>query len=262
MVPHARPVGENEIGSCRGLNVELREDAWLAGLFGHPVFRVEPGAGGGPASDGRGPAFYYTKVNTDRVDLVRALGEAGFYVVDVNVTFGIETCSLAAGAAARTSDVHEVSADERDAVLDIAGSCFRFSRFHLDPAVPIVLADRIKREWIRSYVQGRRGCGLFTTLRDSKPAGFLAVLASESGGRRVRTIDLIGVAPVFQRRGVGRELVEYFIDHYRGECDLLTVGTQAANLPSLRLYETAGFSVIGTQYVLHRRLPGPGGRLG
>jgi hypothetical protein len=37
------------------------------------------------------------------------------------------------------------------------------------------------------------------------------------------------------------------------------VGTQAANIPSLRLYESFGFRVCETAYVLHAHVGGKGG---
>jgi hypothetical protein len=41
-----------------------------------------------------------------------------------------------------------------------------------------------------------------------------------------------------------------FVEHYRGRGALL-VGTQVANIPSVRLYERMGFSLSSSQYVLH-----------
>jgi ribosomal protein S18 acetylase RimI-like enzyme len=139
--------------------------------------------------------------------------------------------------------------------VEIAGTCFRYSRFHLDPRVPREIADRIKREWIRNYATKRRGERLLVASLEGRPAGFLAVLASESGGQRIRTIDLVGVAAWAQRRGVGRALVEAFIAASRGVCDVMQVGTQAANIPSMRLYETTGFCMSRSQYVLHGHVP-------
>lgn len=46
-------------------------------------------------------------------------------------------------------------------------------------------------------------------------------------------------------------LVTAFVDHYKKTCTRLLVGTQAANIPSMRLYEELGFSVVQTKCVFH-----------
>jgi ribosomal protein S18 acetylase RimI-like enzyme len=83
------------------------------------------------------------------------------------------------------------------------------------------------------------------------PAGFLTVIDSEQNGRRTRAIDLNAVDTAYRRRGVGLALTGYFVREYRDQFDRLVVGTQAANIPSLRLYERCGFTVDHTSYVLH-----------
>lgn len=233
--------------------MELKPDSWLSGLFGRPVLRVDGSDGLLPGLDPE--SFYYAKVDTRQVETVRRLCAAGFYVVDVNVTFGLATPGLEARPAVGPVSVAPAAAAQREAVLDIAATCFQYSRFHLDPAVPEGLADRIKREWIANYASGRRGEALYAATLDGRVAGFLAVLAGEAQGRRRRIIDLVGVGRDVQQRGVGRALVDAFIERHRSDCDELIVGTQAANLPSMRLYQKAGFSIISTAYVLHRHAP-------
>jgi len=252
--------------------VEIREDRWLSVIFGHPVFSlggdlrsVADGTAReliGSHADRQLAAMYYAKVDTGQVDVVRQLAAAGFYVVDVNVTFGMEAearpvRSEPAGGAG--CPIREIEAEHHEATLDIAARCFRYSRFHLDPLVPRAIADRIKREWVFNYIRKQRGEQLFVALSDGRPVGFLAVLGSQAGARRVRTIDLIGVDETSQGRGIGQALVAFFVDRYRGECDYLQVGTQAANLASLSLYHKCGFAIARTQYVLHMHVRRPGG---
>lgn len=224
------------------------EDAWLTGLFGRPVSRVEPGA---DASSLPSPGFAYAKVPVEDVAEVSRLEAAGFRVVDVNMTFSRAGGEIAAPAA----PVVRVDAATAPAVLDIAGSCFQYSRFHLDPCVDDELAGRIKREWVRSYAEGRRGHSLWAALDGGKPAGFLAVLTTETGGKRQAVIDLIGVAKANQGRGFGRDLTRFFIREFAAYDELL-VGTQAANAPSMRLYESCGFRVSRAAFVLHRHAGG------
>ena len=85
-------------------------------------------------------------------------------------------------------------------------------------------------------------------------AGFLAVIESRVGTRSIAVIDLVGVSPEHQGRRVGTALVRRFIEEWRGRAAELRVGTQAANVQSLRFYERNGFRVVQSDYVLHAHI--------
>jgi ribosomal protein S18 acetylase RimI-like enzyme len=252
--------------------MEIREDRWLSSIFDHSVFKIDvdssPEAGdrGAPNicalirdhSTEQRAAFYYAKIDTTQIGMVRELSLAGLYVVDVNVVFGLkpgcgQTPAMSPGV--DRYSIREIESGQHDEVLQIAGSCFRYSRFHLDPLISPAIANRIKHDWIQSYINKKRGDRLFVASLGGQPVGFLAALASESSGKRVRTIDLIGVSNGFQRQGVGQALVAFFIDNYRDDCDYFEVGTQVANTPSMRLYRMFGFDITRTQYVMHMTIP-------
>jgi len=234
--------------------VLIDADAWLAEVMGRPVYRValvatdsEPTAANGSA-ELAGPGFYYAKVPARDLAAVHRLAGYGFNVVDVNVVLERVPATVESSTGVTIRDCRD---DDREAVLDIAQSCFVYSRFHLDPLVPNDLADAVKREWIRNYVLGARGERLAVAVVDGRPAGFLASLAVESVGQRVRVIDLIGVDSELQGRGIGRALVDEFKTSAVGRFDRLRVGTQVANAPSIRLYEQCGFRFAASSYVLH-----------
>ena len=242
----------------------IRPDAWLAALFERDVFRVDAAA----TSNARigsllethrrqqGTAFYYAKVDAADVPTVAALIAAGMTVVEVNVTFGISSGGRAHDDDQRAAiAVTAANASEADCLLNIAATSFRYSRFHLDPLVPDALANRIKREWVASYLANRRGECLWTVRSEGRIAGFLAVTGGEDDGVRHKTIDLVAVAPEFQGRGIGRAVMRFFFRHYAGACDRLRVGTQVANVPSMRLYEGVGMRIERAQYVLHLHVP-------
>lgn len=214
--------------------MSLRADEWLSRVLGFPVH-----VGDEPA-----PGLVYAKVATRDVERVAELEAVGFRVVDVNVTL-----ERLMGAPADGGDVFVEPArpDQHEALVDIAGRAFRWSRFHLDPLIPNELADRVKREWVRSYVTGTRGSELLAAADGGRAVGFLAVLADGE----VRVIDLIAVAPEAQGRGVGSALVAELLRRHPG-CERIRVGTQAANVDSLRFYERHGFAVAASDYVLHR----------
>jgi ribosomal protein S18 acetylase RimI-like enzyme len=246
--------------------VTFTNDRWLSSALGRATFRIDLPETGIDAArvvedvrrhrGSQAAAMYFAKTDTGRIDAVRALGAAGLYVVDVNVTFEIAAEQVRPMPASPVA-VRPIAAGEHDAVLRIAGSCFRHSRFHLDPALPGSVANDIKRAWIKSYVDGARGDELLVAFLEGRPAGFLAVLLAAETGRRVAVIDLVGVDTACQGQGVGRALVSAFFERYRQTCAVFRVGTQAANLPSLALYEGLGFGVARTTYVMHGHVPDP-----
>jgi ribosomal protein S18 acetylase RimI-like enzyme len=219
----------------------LRPDSWLSEVLGFAVYATDA-AGGVPGDEGR--SLTYAKVDVADTEAVARLIAQGFGVVDVNLTFAHRGSPTAAPPGVV---VEPAKPEHAEALVDIAGRCFRFSRFHLDPLLPDELADRIKREWVRSYAEGRRGVELLAALGGGRPLGFLAVLES----RGARVIDLVGVAPEAQGRGTGRALVSAFVERHAAAGRELRVGTQAANVPSIRLYESLGFSLVAAAYVLH-----------
>jgi ribosomal protein S18 acetylase RimI-like enzyme len=251
--------------------MKIAEDLWLAAIIGHDVFKISLDEAEVVRGEGADPVWeqmaehvrrqtrgsYYAKIDTTRIDAVKRMGALGFYVVDVNVTFGLDKQDAPPRVLPKPGSrcrIGEALADQQGEVLAIAGSCFRFSRFHLDPLIPLAIANQIKHDWILNYFLKQRGERLWVATVDGRAAGFLAVIAGNDTGKRYHAIDLIGVAQAYQGQGVGQALTAFFIDHYREQSDFLLVGTQVANLPSIRLYEKCGFSLIKSAYVMHLHL--------
>jgi GNAT superfamily N-acetyltransferase len=216
-------------------------DAWLGEIMRRPVHRVDGTGDASALANGIAahPGFYFAKVATDNVADVVTLSKLGFAVVDTNVTFEL-TRELEAPA-----HVSEIREGEAEAVLAIAGSAFRYSRFHLDPAVGLDLAHLIKREWIQNYVLRKRGDTLLVARDGDRVLGFLAPIVAHG----TAVIDLVAVATDAHGRGAGSALCSAFAAKYRGMPRI--VGTQVANVPSVRLYTKLGFLLQKSSYVLH-----------
>jgi ribosomal protein S18 acetylase RimI-like enzyme len=215
--------------------VSITEDRWLSARFGHPVFTVRTADGVAEHMAKQRRATYQAKLPTDQVAAAHELCDAGLYVVDANVTLEREAEDLGPG-----ETVVAAAPEHEPAVLEIAATAFHASRFHLDPAVPVATAARIKRDWVESYFRGTRGDALLVALEDGVPTGFLAVLGN--------AIDLVAVAKTHQGRGIGEALTREFLRRAAGR---VQVGTQLANIGATRFYERLGFETARTQYVLH-----------
>lgn len=242
-----------------GVSGLFTADTWLSEVAGFPCYKFV-GSNAVPMNIGRlrnetaiiagaGNAFFFAKHETNLIGGSACLERAGFSVVDTNMTMEWRANCFSPHA---TSDIIIVDArpEHYVKIQNIAQQCFRYSRFHLDPLFPANIADLVKRRWVESYCGGTRGAAIYLALAKNEPIGFLAVLETDDN-LRVATIDLIGISPEYQGRGVGSTLVNHFIKNWCGRVAKLRVGTQVANIPSLSLYERCGFRIISSAYVLH-----------
>ncbi len=131
-----------------------------------------------------------------------------------------------------------------DNALRIAESCYKCDRWHMDSQIDNKIADKIKRNWLKNCIDGKRGDKVFIVEH-----GFLASRIEDEEGREFAVIDLIGVDPEYQNKGIGTELVylfthKYYFYKYR-------VTTQLENVVSIKLYEKLGFKIVDYKYVLH-----------
>jgi len=230
--------------------LQVATDPWLAGIMVRPVHRVSGTVATGEeaaAKQALAPAggFAYARLPTADVRSVQLLEDAGFRLVDTGITLEADVLrgEDGAGAAARSARPADAAA-----VGALARSAFRFSRFHLDPRIPARLADEIKAQWAGNFFAGKRGDYMVVTEHAGEVAGFLQLLA---GPDSVLTIDLVAVAEAHRGRGLATAMIR-FAARECGAPARLRVGTQSANVPSLRLYERLGFTVAATSFVLHR----------
>jgi ribosomal protein S18 acetylase RimI-like enzyme len=227
----------------------LLHDAFLSEIVGRPSFRVNlpPHGSDKAAIDAireaqRVPGFLYAKLPTESLAAVARLEELGFRLVDTNVTLECAATDLVASS----GTTRPARPADRDAVVAIAASSFAYSRLHLDPAIPRADADRSRAEWAGNFFAGTRGNYMIVGESEGALAGFAQLLGPSDG---IVTIDLIGVAAPFRRRGIAGALVTATAKIAGAQT--LRVGTQIANTPSLRLYQTLGFHIVSSHYVLH-----------
>jgi ribosomal protein S18 acetylase RimI-like enzyme len=232
----------------------LAADRWLSELMQRPAFRLTDmsacrGLQGLLAEQ---PLFVTAKCAVSDVASVGQLEDAGFRVIDAALTFDAERLRVDAGrGTVRFATPHDCAA-----VRAIAGRAFRYSRFHLDPAVPDAIAHRIKAAWAENFFSGQRGDGMVVCEDGGKVVGFLQLVwAGET-----LVIDLIAVAPEAARTGLASAMLGFAAANGTGDArrpSSFKVGTQAANTASCRLYENLGFRLSASAFVLHHH--GSGG---
>ena len=206
------------------------------------------------------PCFFYTKVPTRDVGALQNATQAGFSVVDVNVTFdwqATEQTEIEDNVSGDGLSIAVSTPDDARAIEDIAARCFTYSRFHLDPKISVGVANDIKRVWARNASAGR-AAEVYVARQNGHVGGFLAVLETKSPSGSIAIIDLVGVDAKYQGKGAGRALSQMFIDRWKTRASRLRVGTQISNIPAMRLYESLGFRVTETSYVLHAHMRSEG----
>lgn len=178
-----------------------------------------------------------TRLTPDQTNRIIALEDAGFRCVDSLITLAF------AGAAPQTLDprVMVAEAGDLESIVDLSQGLFDQTRYALDPWMPPGAADRVVAAWVRNNLQGRADRTWLAKV-DGEAAGFLSSLWRPEQGHAV--IDLIAVDRRFQGKGLGRALTLAMVSHYFGTAPKITVGTQAANLSALSLYQAAGFRVM------------------
>ncbi len=87
---------------------------------------------------------------------------------------------------------------------------------------------------------------VYVAVADERPVGFVAV-GLNAFHERMGVIDIIGVDPDFQRRGVGRALTEFAVDHMRSQgMDVAVVetGGDPGHEAARALYEETSFTLL------------------
>jgi GNAT superfamily N-acetyltransferase len=81
---------------------------------------------------------------------------------------------------------------------------------------------------------------------DGRPVGFVTV-ALNAYHDRMGAIDILGVDPQYQRRGVGSRLTEFAVDHMRRagmDVAVVEAGGDPGHTPARAAYEAAGFTLL------------------
>jgi len=123
---------------------------------------------------------------------------------------------------------------------------FKYSRFHLDPAIEDRVSNEIKAQWARNYFRGDRGNQMVVSEKDGQVTGFLQLLYNAD----TLIIDLIAVSKENRNKNIASEMINFAENKLEGFTKI-RVGTQAANIPSIGLYEKLGFSINYMKYVFH-----------
>ena len=153
---------------------------------------------------------------------------------------------------AEATEIREFREADLDAIVE-------FSLRALAPvfdSIRQVLGDRIflrlHPDWKMNQAEAvRSSCtneerDVFVAVVDGRPVGFVAV-ALNAFHEQMGVIEIIGVDPDYQRRGLGSLLTERAIEHLRScgmDIAVVETGGDSGHAPARAVYEAAGFTQL------------------
>jgi ribosomal protein S18 acetylase RimI-like enzyme len=177
------------------------------------------------------------------------LQRLNFFLVDTNIQ--LQKLSDKSSLLANNLDVRFSKSSDQDAVLKIAANSFTYDRFHNDPDITQEAAEKIKVEWAKNYFMNARGDWMVVVEEGGVIFGFLQLLRGVDGAL---IIDLIAVDQNYRNKGAAQKMISFAMRNCETKTEVVRVGTQLANLPSISLYLKMGFTVISASYVFHRHI--------
>ena len=87
---------------------------------------------------------------------------------------------------------------------------------------------------------------VFVAVADGRPVGFVAI-ALNAFHEQMGVIDIIGVDPDYQRRGISSRLTEFVTEHMRShgmDIAVVETGGDPGHAPARAAYENAGFTLL------------------
>ena len=228
------------------------EDLWLSQILGKKASLLDTAAVSKDelahflttVKKDAGSFFLYSKISAEDFESAKILENHGFAFADCHVVF--EKNVQAAPDNPSEAILREASSADEVAVTEIARNNFKYSRFHKDLKIGVDRANQLKSEWARNFFYGRRGNAMYVAVWKGKVRGFIQMIHKNDS----QIVDLIAVDKCAQGIGIGRGLMLHAENEAR-RFNKIIVGTQASNLPSVRLYEKLGYRLTKAQWIFH-----------
>jgi len=190
--------------------------------------------------------FMFSKVKPHKIDQIRFLEERHFHLIDTNIVFEKKIKQFFKKS--KGYDIRFAGPYDELPTMDLAGRSFKYSRFHLDNAIKKQKADTLKKEWAGNYFKNKRGDSMVLAILEGNVVGFLLLLYDIPAATLL--IDLIGVDRRYRRMGIASSMISFAEEHC-GDFKKIRVGTQLANLPSIKFYQDNGYKLLSSYYVFH-----------
>lgn len=236
------------------MSAEIQLLPWDSDLMGFPVARLSLDRATADEiaqaiTDCRavGQHLLYVVVQMADDTSNRAVQATGAWLADRKVTFAMP---LNSADAALLPDPAIVLAIEFTPELEaLAWQSGEYSRFRLDPRLPITVFQRLYTQWLRNSLNGSIARSVMVLQGATGESLGLATLGEKSG---VADIGLIAVEAAARGQQVGQRLMA---EARRRAAAIgftqLQVITQGENQQACRFYEKCGLTQVDEVYIYH-----------
>ncbi len=231
----------------------IKKDLWLSDIINVPAYNIKHGADFSKdkffkfVRGYEGEDFFATvKLPVDDLSSIHFFEKNNFNLIDTNVVLEKHVLKEDLNG---EGNVEILFAEDEDffGICKTARESFAFSRFHLDSHFSKKTADLIKEKWAGNFFKGKRGDYMIVARSRGKVVGFLQLL---SRGVDI-VIDLIAVSADQRNKGVASGMIGFAQNECGKPDGKIIVGTQIANIASLRVYQKCGFLHSHSSYVFH-----------
>lgn len=148
--------------------------------------------------------------------------------------------------------IREFREDDLDAIVELSLRAWEPVHASLRQVLGDDIALRLHPDWKVSQAdEVRSACtnkerDVFVAVTNGRPVGFVAI-ALNAFHEGMGMIQIIGVDPDYQRRGIGSRLTEFAAQHMRShgmDIAVVETGGDSGHQPARAAYEAAGFTLL------------------
>jgi len=201
----------------------------------------------------------HISIRTDTEDLssLHALESTGFVMVDGILTFALNLEETKINSEKSNINFRLATAEDSEKAANLARTAYIYDRFHADPSIPTDRANELHANWLRNSCSGKAADAVILAEENQNLLGFVTCKihkqTKEYLHKTIGTIVLVATSMKARGRGIARattlESLKWFKNH---DVDIVDVGTQIANIPASRLYESCGFRLIASSLSLRK----------
>lgn len=206
----------------------------------------------------RNVCYLSHRASSNDISTIHVLEESGFATIDGLLTFSLDLNNWVHKNSSSNYVFRPYREEDLPELKRIASESFMYDRFHSDPVIPKLSADRFHEVWIENSCRGLVDA-VMVAEKDGKAIGFITCKINSSfqqeTGIKFGSIVLVATDRGKRGKGVAAGLLNYVLDWFKSEkVNIVEVGTQIRNIPASRLYEKAGFRLQETSFFFRRCL--------
>lgn len=198
--------------------------------------------------------FLHSRVDADDICSIKILKENGFGPVTEivrHIAFPAQMKVLRRDS----SKVALFQSKDMEKIKEIASFVFTDNRFYLDSNFPREKVRMLYESWVENSCKGEVQDKVFVYRSKNKTVGFatcgLRKYDSEMLSKRIGSIDLVGIDPSFQNRGMAVQIVNSVMKWLKENTDVAEAVMAKNNQSMIKILEKFGFSFKNEQIDFH-----------